>query len=143
MITWESNAAIYNLFTCDFNFPIWHQQLRCQCDVVINAKNFHEILRCLLQVLGTPLNFRKLIKKVFYLEFCPQLENLKGFLKSKWSVNGVAFWWNQIFSPHIWHFDEIRFSHHIYGMLMKSDFLTTCIACWWNQIFSPHIWHFW
>ena len=22
VITWESNAAIYNLFTCDFNFPI-------------------------------------------------------------------------------------------------------------------------
>ena len=47
-------TVIYNLFTCNVNFPLWRHYLGWQCDV-INVKNFHEVLRYFFQILATPL----------------------------------------------------------------------------------------
>ena len=54
MITLGSNFVIYNLPTCDVNFPVLRHYLGCQYDV-INVKSFHETLGYLLQILVTPL----------------------------------------------------------------------------------------
>ena len=54
MITLGSNFVIYNLPTCDVNFPVLRHYLGCQYDV-INIKSFHETLGYLLQILVTPL----------------------------------------------------------------------------------------
>ena len=64
MVSWGSNSVIYNLFTCDVNFPLWRHYLGCQWDS-INVKNFHEILRYLFQILATPL-YKHLIFAVYF-----------------------------------------------------------------------------
>ena len=54
LINCGSNSVIYNIFTCDVNFPVWRHYLEFQCDV-INVKSFHGILRYLFQILVAPL----------------------------------------------------------------------------------------
>lgn len=66
MITWGSKSVIYNLFTCDANFLVWHCYLQCQSDVIY-IENFDEILKYLFQILTTPLSM--LINHILSLMF--------------------------------------------------------------------------
>ena len=65
LMTWGGNSVIYDLFTCDVNFPVCRYYLGCQCDIT-NAKKFYEILKYLVQILPTPLNLY-VLKSAYFI----------------------------------------------------------------------------
>ena len=84
----RGNSVIYNLFTCDVNFPVWPPYLWCQCDV-IKIKNFYEILRYLFQILTTVLKILLNLARVLIYSLTKCIVE-DGF-KDSCSVNFAIF----------------------------------------------------
>ena len=116
MITLGSNFVIYNLPTCDVNFPVLRHYLGCQYDV-INVKSFHETLAFIeysaLNIIFLTFSYsrkRNNSNKVGITSF--SLLMAKIFVLNVWSILSPfcceikQFWWKKFIKSII---DKIKF----------------------------------